>query len=305
MPRWASAAVEGAGLDSARSARNCPPDDPYFATAPWIDAQILPPPTTWGGGLPDDKIPAGTHGFDPDTGQPPQWPMRLSKVHWAVLLPGLPPGKYTLRCRTVDEKGHGQPMPRPFRKSGHASIEQVAIVVRARRRKARLNPLEGQKRDEIFSYRSWNHFLAPCPGPRRDCRWPIRRSQLRSRPAKPGELQLGVTYTLWIPGRRHEAPRHHRASARLRHRRVQRGARRRPTICTGRRWPRNGTARCWARRIIRTTSRTAGCGAIHATARNKTFCRHSASWPRSRKHPELETVPWCLWGIPAAASGPA
>jgi hypothetical protein len=107
-----------------------PAGDPYFATAPWIDAQILSPPKTWGGGLPDDKIPPSTQGFDSDTGRPLQWPLRLSKIHWAALLPGLPAGKYTLRCRAVDEKGHGQPMPRPFRKSGHASIEQVAIVVR-------------------------------------------------------------------------------------------------------------------------------------------------------------------------------
>ncbi len=104
--------------------------DPHFTKAPWSDAQILSPPTTWGGGLPDDKIPMPTHGFDSATGAPGTWPMRLSKVHWAVVLPGLPVGKYTLRCRSVDEKGQAQPMPRPFRKSGHAVIEQVAIVVR-------------------------------------------------------------------------------------------------------------------------------------------------------------------------------
>ena len=55
--------------------------------------------------------------------------MRLGKIHWAVLLPGLEPGAYTLRSRTVDDQGHAQPMPRPFRKSGHAAIEQVAIRV--------------------------------------------------------------------------------------------------------------------------------------------------------------------------------
>jgi DMSO/TMAO reductase YedYZ molybdopterin-dependent catalytic subunit len=106
-----------------------PPDDPYFAKAPWRDAQILSWPKTWGGELPDDKIPPSTHGFDSATGQPQRWPMRLTKVHWAVLLPGLPAGKYILRCRAVDDQGHGQPMPRPFRKSGHAAIEQVAIAV--------------------------------------------------------------------------------------------------------------------------------------------------------------------------------
>jgi DMSO/TMAO reductase YedYZ molybdopterin-dependent catalytic subunit len=107
-----------------------PAGDPYFATAPWRDAQILAPPTAWGGELPGDKIPAGTMGFDPETGRPRAWPMRLAKVHWAVLVGGLPAGDYTLRSRAVDEKGNGQPMPRPFRKSGHAGIEQIAIEVR-------------------------------------------------------------------------------------------------------------------------------------------------------------------------------
>jgi hypothetical protein len=57
--------------------------------------------------------------------------MRLAKVHWAVLLPGLPAGKYTLRSRTLDERGNAQPMPRPFQKSGHAAIESVEISVKS------------------------------------------------------------------------------------------------------------------------------------------------------------------------------
>jgi hypothetical protein len=57
--------------------------------------------------------------------------MRLAKVHWAILLPPLAKGEYTLRCRTVDEKGIAQPLPRPFRKSGHAALESVNISVRA------------------------------------------------------------------------------------------------------------------------------------------------------------------------------
>ncbi len=57
--------------------------------------------------------------------------MRLAKVHWAILLPGLPPGEYALRSRTIDEKGHAQPLPRPFRKSGHAAIELVDFKVTA------------------------------------------------------------------------------------------------------------------------------------------------------------------------------
>ncbi|RLT10103.1 MAG: hypothetical protein DWI21_04910 [Planctomycetota bacterium] len=112
----------------------CPKDkepegDPNFTTAKWTDATILAPPKVWGGDLPDGKIPADTLGFEAD-GRPKTWPMRLSKIHWAALLPALPAGEYRLRSRTVDEKGHAQPMPRPFRKSGHAAIEQVSLIVK-------------------------------------------------------------------------------------------------------------------------------------------------------------------------------
>ena len=107
-----------------------PPGDPHFTRAPWIDAQILGPPKNWGD-LPGGKIPAGTLGFDASTGAPRTWPMRLTKVHWATLLPGLPAGDYTLRSRTIDEKGYAQPMPRPFRKSGHSAIESVDLAVKS------------------------------------------------------------------------------------------------------------------------------------------------------------------------------
>jgi DMSO/TMAO reductase YedYZ molybdopterin-dependent catalytic subunit len=114
-----------------RDGTEWPAEDKYFATAPWRDAEILPPPENgkWGGGLPDDKIPAGTMHFD-EQGRPKTWPLRLGKVHWAALLPGLPAGDYTLRSRTVDDKGIGQPMPRPFRKSGHSAIEEKSIRVK-------------------------------------------------------------------------------------------------------------------------------------------------------------------------------
>ncbi len=56
--------------------------------------------------------------------------MRLSKVYWAALLPGLPVGDYTLQSRTIDEKSAVQPMPNPFSKSGHAAIERVEISVK-------------------------------------------------------------------------------------------------------------------------------------------------------------------------------
>ena len=106
-----------------------PADDRSFSNAPWIDAQILPPPGHWGA-LPGGKIPTDTLGFDATTGEPRAWPMRLAKVHWAAMLPGLSAGEYTLRSRTIDAKGIAQPMPRPFQKSGHSAIESVDITVK-------------------------------------------------------------------------------------------------------------------------------------------------------------------------------
>jgi hypothetical protein len=55
--------------------------------------------------------------------------MPLTKAHWKARLPGLPAGKYTFRCRTIDENGAAQPMPRPFDKSGRAGIEEKPLVV--------------------------------------------------------------------------------------------------------------------------------------------------------------------------------
>ena len=104
-----------------------PEADPDFHTAPWVDAELLPAPTNWGA-LPDGIIPSGTHGFD-ESGKPKSWPMRLTNAHWAAVLPGLPQGEYTFRCRSIDEQGHAQPLPRPFRKSGHAAIEAVDFQV--------------------------------------------------------------------------------------------------------------------------------------------------------------------------------
>lgn len=109
--------------------KNWLPSDRYFTTAPWKDAQVLPPPKIWGGDLPEGALPPDTMGID-SQGRPRTWPMPLSKVYWAVLMEGLPAGEYLLRCRTVDGKGQFQPMPRPFRKSGHAEIEQVPLVVK-------------------------------------------------------------------------------------------------------------------------------------------------------------------------------
>lgn len=106
-------------------------DDPYFAKAPWKDADILPLPAKWTDGLAGGKLQATPLGFDPNTARPARWPMPLTKAHWATLLPGLPEGKYTLRCRSIDGNGIAQPMPRPFDKSGRASIEATPLNVTA------------------------------------------------------------------------------------------------------------------------------------------------------------------------------
>jgi len=105
-----------------------PENDPHFLQCRWRDAELLDAPQKWSG-LPNERVPAGTLGFD-EQGRPKSWPLRLTNAHWAVVLPGLPAGEYTLRCRTIDEKGHAQPLPRPFRKSGHATIESVLISIK-------------------------------------------------------------------------------------------------------------------------------------------------------------------------------
>lgn len=104
-----------------------PDGEQYFSGAPWTDAEILPAPDTWTG-LPAGRLPPGTFGFS-DQGRPLHWPMPLTNAHWAATLEGLPPGHYTLRCRTIDQSGIAQPLPRPFRKSGHATIEAVNFKV--------------------------------------------------------------------------------------------------------------------------------------------------------------------------------
>lgn len=106
-----------------------PKDDEHFATAPWRDAEILPLPDNWAEGLGPGML--SDVQFNPATGQPRQWPMRYTWCHWAALLSGAKPGKYDLRCRTVDLAGHGQPMPRPFPKSGRNAIQSVSVEVTA------------------------------------------------------------------------------------------------------------------------------------------------------------------------------
>jgi DMSO/TMAO reductase YedYZ molybdopterin-dependent catalytic subunit len=104
-------------------------DDPYFDKGEWKDADILGPPDHWGGGLPNGKLPSIPRQFDAATSKPHRWPLLNTTVHWATLLNAARPGKYDLRCRTIDAKGIAQPMPRPFPKSGHNVIQRVQVIV--------------------------------------------------------------------------------------------------------------------------------------------------------------------------------
>lgn len=113
----------------ARSDSSWPAEDPYFKKAPWTDAHILPLPRDAAAQLPPDTLPKNESGYGPD-GSPAGWPLRLSMVHWAALLPGLPAGDYIFRSRTVDARGQAQPMPRPFDKSGRCNIESIAFTVK-------------------------------------------------------------------------------------------------------------------------------------------------------------------------------
>jgi len=106
-----------------------PKDDPHFTQADWRDAEVLPPPEDWGGDLPGGKLPAVPRQFDPKSGKPRTWPLHNTIAHWAALLSDLRPGRYDLRCRTIDANRHAQPMPRPFPRSGRNAIQRVRLSV--------------------------------------------------------------------------------------------------------------------------------------------------------------------------------
>lgn len=108
-----------------------PKHDPLLHRLGWKDAEILGPPTRWGGDLPQEKLPTNLLGFDPKTSRPKSWPMRLTMAHWTVLVPGLRPGQYDFRCRSIDANGIAQPMPRPFQKSGRNRIAETRFEVRS------------------------------------------------------------------------------------------------------------------------------------------------------------------------------
>jgi hypothetical protein len=106
-----------------------PANDPHFTQAPWQEAQIVP---FDGSGIAGFKgAPLHPVQFDPTTRKPRQWPLRHTLCRWTAKPVELAPGKYELRCRTIDENGHAQPMPRPFPKSGKNNIQKALLEVLA------------------------------------------------------------------------------------------------------------------------------------------------------------------------------
>jgi hypothetical protein len=63
------------------------------------------------------------------TRKPREWPLRHTLCRWTAKPLKPAPGKYELRCRTIDANGAAQPMPRPFPKSGKNSIQKALLEV--------------------------------------------------------------------------------------------------------------------------------------------------------------------------------
>ena len=102
-------------------------DDIFLANGDWKDAIMLPPPSKWGSDLPDGKLPPVLQA-DPETGRLLSWPLTYTIVQWAALEKTTARGDYEVRCRTIDENGIAQPMPRPFGRSGVNNIEVAKLV---------------------------------------------------------------------------------------------------------------------------------------------------------------------------------
>jgi DMSO/TMAO reductase YedYZ molybdopterin-dependent catalytic subunit len=104
-----------------------PEDDEHFTGAPWQDAELLPLPENWRGGA--ELGPLHPMQFDPESGEPSEWPMRYTRCNWVARVANLKAGKYVLRCRSIDLAGNAQPMPRPYKKSGRCQIDKREIAV--------------------------------------------------------------------------------------------------------------------------------------------------------------------------------
>ena len=118
------------GSQSPFLSRSALPDDPYLTQANWQDAQVLPPPEHWGGGLPGGRLPPVPRQFDAQ-GRPLTWPLPYAIAHWAALLTPTDAGPQELCCRTIDAHGIAQPLPRPLPKSGRNEIQRIRVTVEA------------------------------------------------------------------------------------------------------------------------------------------------------------------------------
>ena len=93
-----------------------PSGDPYFTSAPWRDAEVLPPPPTpmVRGASALERLPPVPSQFDKD-GTPLEWPLRNTITHWATLLPAVAAGEYeTALPDHRSQRQSLQPMPRPL-----------------------------------------------------------------------------------------------------------------------------------------------------------------------------------------------
>jgi DMSO/TMAO reductase YedYZ molybdopterin-dependent catalytic subunit len=104
-------------------------DDPAWNTARWQPCTIEPPPRDWSNQFPRGVRPQDVWGFDPQSGQSREWPMRYSWGLWTVTLNDLTPGTYEFRARSVDRNGFAQPEPRPYPKSGRNEVHYKSITV--------------------------------------------------------------------------------------------------------------------------------------------------------------------------------
>jgi DMSO/TMAO reductase YedYZ molybdopterin-dependent catalytic subunit len=108
---WLRSVSPGADGDEEERA------DPYCLRGDWRPAEIVDRPPDLGNLALSSTVQAS------------EWPLRYTFVQWRAGLPGLAPGAYELRCRSVDRNGVAQPMPRPFPKSGRAEIQVVKLSV--------------------------------------------------------------------------------------------------------------------------------------------------------------------------------
>jgi DMSO/TMAO reductase YedYZ molybdopterin-dependent catalytic subunit len=104
-------------------------DDPAWEAARWLPGVVEPPPADWSISLPEGVSSKDVWGFDPQTGQPKDWPLRFSVAPWSVILKDLAPGAYEFRVRTIDRNDFAQPEPRPHPKSGRNEIQYRPIMV--------------------------------------------------------------------------------------------------------------------------------------------------------------------------------